>query len=550
MTPPPITRPTIPHVPVLIVGAGLAGLSAAALLAWRGVPCLLVERRASTTRHPRARGVNPRSMELLRSIPGLEADLAAAGRAGTGDLSIVIAESVTGREFRTLAAPGTFDTRRLSPAATCTAGQDRVEPILLRHARALGAEIRFSTELAGFTQDARGVHATLRNTETGASTFVAADYMIAADGNRSPARNALGIGVHGHGTISHNMSILFDADLSAALRGRGFVLYYLQNPHFTGVFVSTDDPNCGQVSVEYDPARESAADYDAAHAAEIVRAALGLPKLDVDVVDVMPWEMSSQVADRMAVGRVFLAGDAAHTMPPTGGLGGQTAIQDAADLVWKLALVLQNRAGSALLDTYAAERHPVAELTVAWQMANYVERLRPDRTDLPATGAETDYLSVAMGYRYRSAGIQDDALDDAETTEDPLNSTGRAGTRVAHVPLTRDGREVSTLDLTGRGFVLFAGPDGSEWTGEARILATQHGLPLVAFTIGADLAGDPNALLARTGLGADGALLVRPDGFIAWRSRRAVGDPRRVLEAVLGRVLCRDLAASSRERAA
>jgi putative polyketide hydroxylase len=333
--------------------------------------------------------------------------------------TIVIAESVTGRRLRTLVAPGEADVSAFSPARPCIAGQDRVEPILLRHACALGTDIRLSTELVRFTQDSDGVRAVVRDRSTGEETDIAADYMIAADGTHSRIRQMLGIGTHGQGALSHNMSILFEADLETALRDRGFALYYLQNAALTGVFVSTDDPNRGQVSVEYDPARESPADYHPARAAKMVRLASGLPGLEVSVLDVMPWEMSSRIGDRMALGRVFLAGDAAHTMPPTGGLGGQTAIQDAADLAWKLAMVLQGYAGHALLDTYAAERQPVAELTVARQTANYVERLRPDRTDLSDGGAEADYLAVVLGYRYRSGAIVEDMPDDGQPTEDP-----------------------------------------------------------------------------------------------------------------------------------
>jgi putative polyketide hydroxylase len=541
------TRASSPRIPVLIVGAGLAGLTAAALLAWRGVPCLLVERRAGASPHPRARGVNPRSMELLRGIPGLEAELAAAGRPGGDDLSIVIAESVTGREFRTLVAPGQTDFSAFSPARPCTAGQDRVEPILLRHARALGADIRLSTELVCFTQDGEGVRATLRDRITGNEAEINADCMIAADGARSSVRQVLRIDTHGLGTLSHNVSILFEADLDAVLRGRGFVLYYLQNPGFTGVFVTTDDPNRGQVSVEYDPRSESPADYNPARAVEMVRLALGLPDLNVRILDVMGWEMSSRIADRMSVGRVFLAGDAAHTMPPTGGLGGQTAIQDAADLAWKIATIQQGRAGRALLDTYEAERQPVAELTVARQTANYVERLRPDRTELSTGGAEADYLSVAMGYRYRSTAIVEDMPDDGRPTENPLHPAGRPGTRLPHVSVCRDGCQISTLDLIGRDFVLLAGSNGSDWIAAAHDLAERVRLPVTALRMSEDVVAGAETLMAKTGIDPSGAVLVRPDGFIAWRARSTpTGDSLAKLAAALGHALCRDLSIHDR----
>lgn len=536
------------HTPVLIIGAGLAGLTAAVLLGWHGIPCLLVERRSSSSRHPRARGVNLRSMELLRGIPGLEDQLHNAGRAEFSDFTIVIAESVTGREFRTLLAPGTMDTTALSPAAFCSAGQDRVEPILLRQARALGADVRFGTELVAFTRSETGIGATLREATTGERTQIEADYLIGADGHRSGVRRALGIGMHGRGTLSHNMSILFRANLGVPLRNRGFVLYYLQNPDFTGVFVSTDDPDVGQVSVEYDPSRESPSDYDATRCERMVRAALAMPELPVTILDVMPWEMSSLLAERMASGRVFLAGDAAHTMPPTGGLGGQTAMQDAADLAWKLALVLKGKAGADLLDTYDAERRPVAALTVARQTENYVERLRPDRTDLSNPDVESDYPTVAMGYRYRSDAILADVPDDGAPGEDPLHPAGRPGTRLAHVPLLRDGRAFSSLDLLGRDFTLLIAPGGSGWLQPARAAAERFDIPLTIRQVGTDVLDQDRVFLARTGLGSAGALLVRPDGFIAWRSGDAASDPRAVIEHVLARVLCRQM--RDQERAA
>jgi len=336
-------------------------------------------------------------MELLRVIPGLEDDLFNASRAEPNDSAIVITETVTKGEIKTLLAIGGASPPLLSPVEICSAGQDRVEPILLRHARALGVDIRFSTTLSSFTQGPDGVRAALRGTTSGEETTIVADYLIVADGAGSPIRHALGIEMDGPGALSHAVSILFEADLSVPMCGRGFILYYLRNPGFTGAFVSCDDPDRGQLNIEYDPCKESASDFDIGHCTRLVRAALGMPELDVKVLDVMPWEMSALVATRMSKGRVFLAGDAAHVMPPVGGLAGQTAIQDAADLAWKLAFVLRSRASPALLDTYEVERLPVAQLTIARQIANYVERLRPDRADIRIPSVEEDYLRACQG---------------------------------------------------------------------------------------------------------------------------------------------------------
>jgi putative polyketide hydroxylase len=432
------------QVPVLIVGSGLAGLTTAVMLAWRGVQPLLVERHADTSKNPRARGVNFRTMELLR-VAGLESDLMTEG-GQMSDFSIIVAETVTGRELKTILPRGSWETSDLTPAKMSGAGQDRVEPILRRHAQALGADIRYSTELLGFEQDADGVTAAIRDLRTGVETGVRADYLVGADGNRSRTRERLGIGVHGAGTLSHNISIVFEANLEPALRGRNLALYYLQNPKFTGAFINTTEPNRALISVEYDPNKEQPGDFGIPRCIELVRAAVGIAGMEVKILEAMPWEMASRAAEHFTQGRVFLIGDAAHTMPPTGGLGGQTAMQDGYDLAWKLAMVLHRQAGVELLSTYESERKPVAEMTVDLQTANYVERMRPDRTDLRKPGIETDYIGVAFGYRYRSAAILQDGPDEGGLVEDPAKPSGRPGTRSAHVTFEHKGKLVSSLD--------------------------------------------------------------------------------------------------------
>jgi aklavinone 12-hydroxylase len=532
------------RVPVLVAGSGLAGLTTAVMLAWRGVRPLLVERHPDTSKNPRARGVNFRTMELLR-VAGLEPDLMAEGGA-MKDFSIVIAETVTGRELRTILPRGAWDTSNLSPAQMSGAGQDQVEPILRRHAEALGADIRYSTELTAFKQDELGVTATIRDLRTGIESSVRADYLVAADGNRSRVRKQLGIGLHGTGgpddpsaTLSHNMSMVFEADLEPVLRGRSLALYYLQNPNFTGAFINIAGSNRALVTVEYDPDKEKPSDFDTQRCVSLIRAATGVADLEVDLVEVMPWEMASRSADRFSQGRVFLAGDAAHTMPPTGGLGGQTAMQDAYDLAWKLALVIHGQAGSDLLATYEAERKPVCEMTVSLQTANYVERMRPDRKDLQVRAVETDYIGVAFGYRYRSGAILQDVPDDGSLIENPEQPSGRPGTRGAHVPFEYKGKPVSSIDLIGRDFVLLTGPEGAAWARAGTTLAYNCELPLTIYRVGADLLDVNNKWGERFGVTSAGAVLLRPDGYIAWRARTAASSALTTLKEALARIMFR-----------
>lgn len=541
------------RVPVLVVGSGLAGLTTTVMLAWRGVAPLLVERHPGTSKNPRARGVNFRSMELLR-VAGLEPDLVAAGGQSFDDFSITIAESVTGRELQTIlprggaGTSGAFDTRGLSPALPSAAGQDRVEPILRRHAEALGAELRYATELVAFAQDADGVTAVIRDRATGAEQRVRADYLVAADGARSPIRERLGVGVHGHGTLSHNVAVVFEGDIERVIGARRFALYYLQNPRFTGVFVNTDEPNRAVAGIEYDPQRESPQDFDERRSLAIVRDVLGLRDFDAKILEIQTFEFSARVADRFARDRVLLVGDAAHTMPPTGGLGGQTAIQDGYDVAWKLAMVLHGEAGAALLDTYAAERQPVAELTVARQLANYVERMRPDLAERARQAVEAttsaaipDYMSVAFGYCCRSSAILTETPDDGASAESPFTPSGRPGARAPHALFNYRGTTASALDLVGRDFVLLCGPDGASWARAAAPLAAGAGLPLATYRIGAELRDPDGRSFDRFGVGPSGAVLLRPDGLIAWRAHEAAPDARTALEHVLARVLCRSV---------
>ena len=510
------------HTPVLVVGAGFAGLSTALFLGWRGVPCLLVERRESLFSHPRAHGLNRRTMEVLRVVEGLEPDLFASARGGPNDWTIAVTEAVTATPTRMINTKAMNDASSdLSPARLCSAGQDRVEPVLLRHARALGADVRFSTSLIGFEQRGDCVEAELRNEKTGERFKVVCDYLVAGDGAGSPVRKALGVEMEGPGVLTHAVSILFEAELSSVLKGTGAELYYIRNSEFTGAFVTCDDPRFGQLNVEYDPQTQSPGDFNPDLCARLVRTALGAPEFEVKVHDVLPWGMSALLASRFSQGRVFLVGDAAHLTPPVGGLGGQGGIQDAANLAWKLAFVIKGQAGPDLLSTYEAERRPAAHLAIASGIANYIDRMRPDREKLRIPGAAADYLNVVFGHRYRSRAIVPGPDDDGSASEDPYEPSVSPGFRVPHASICVRGKQISLHDLTGGGFVLIAGNAGAHWVSAARRFAALKGFPLQAYRIEADLQSTQD-IHKTLRLYDDAALLIRPDGFVAWRANGSV----------------------------
>ena len=418
-------------LPVLIVGGGITGLSAALFLAAQDVPCLLVERHENFARYPRFRSLNVRTMELYRTVGrALEQELLAAGDAedeageiGKGP-SLASPDTVWADVIRE-AMP-----RELSPARSCICDQDRVQPIVRRHAQRLGAQIRFGTELVRMDSDADGVTAVLLDRASGDEITVRARYLIAADGASSPLREHLGIGSHGPGHFAHRMAISFHADLSAATKDRKVFACWVVS--LGGYLVRRDaDKGLWQLSAPYAPENgERVEDFTDARCLDLIREAAGLPDVDATIAGVLPWEVAARVADRYRGGRVFLVGDAAHVNGPWGGLGANTGIQDAHNLAWKLAAVTKGTAGEALLDTYDTERRAVGDLTVGHAVKLML--LDVDPAAAPDDGGGR--ADVAVGYSYLPA----------TPTENPLARSGKPGFRAPHVVLA-DG--VSTIDL-------------------------------------------------------------------------------------------------------
>jgi 2-polyprenyl-6-methoxyphenol hydroxylase-like FAD-dependent oxidoreductase len=534
--------PSPESVPVLIVGGSLVGLSTAIFLAHHGVHALAVERHPGTAIHPRAGHFHLRTLELLRSV-GLEDEvrrISAERYFPNGAINAV--HTVAGGEIESYIPDLNQGVEPFSPSRRLFIAQDAIEPLLRRRAEELGVALRYGTEAVEPVEDGEGVRAVLRDLTTGAERPVFARYLVAADGSRSPIRQRLGIGMRGYGLLSRSATIYFRADCRSLLAGANLGVIYVFNDALRGFFRFERDGTGGFLAVNTlgDPTRPGALDVTAGltreRCAELVRAAIGVPELAVEIDDVAHWEATSDVAERYRQGRMLLVGDAAHALPPNGGYGGNTGIQDAHNLAWKLALAVRGLAGEALLSTYDAERQPVGQLTIEQAYTRYARRLTPE-LGLEGAPALVDDLSMEIGYRYHSTAVAPEGDEEATAlVGHPAGGGGRPGTRAPHVWVRPAGEEVSSLDLFGSGFVVLAGPEGRAWAEAAPAAAGRVGVPIQAYVLGPE--PDPEGRFGEAyGVGAGGAVLVRPDGFVGWRSRGAVADPAGSLTSALGSLL-------------
>ncbi|WP_128379337.1 FAD-dependent oxidoreductase [Streptomyces cavernae] len=535
------------HVPVLVVGGSLVGLSTSLFLGRLGVRHTLVERHAATSIHPRGRGNNVRTMEVFR-VAGVEPLIREAASVLADNHGILQTPTLVGDAgewlFKEIDAGGGL--ARFSPSSWCLCSQNDLEPVLLRYARELGGDLRFSTELMSFDQGRDGVTARVKDRSTGEHRTLRADYLVAADGPRSPVREQLGIGQTGPGELFHNVSITFRSERLADVVGdRRFIVCYLTHPDGDGALLPVDNREHWVFHAPWHPERgETLEDFTDERCARHIRQAVGDLGIDVEITGKAPWHAAERVAECYASGRVFLAGDSAHEMSPTGAFGSNTGIQDAHNLAWKLAAVLGGWAGPGLLDTYDAERRPVAQATSARASARSVEHSHPGYVPAPGAGGgrQGGILNVALGYRYPSGAVLG-ADPDQPVVPEGMRLTGEPGSRAPHMWLRRSGERISTLDLYERSMVLLSDARAtSDWHAAAGRVADRLAVRLKSYRVGAgpdaELAPEDGADWAQVhGTTSEGAVLVRPDGFVAWRSPGAATDAEATLTEVLGAVL-------------
>lgn len=517
------------HVPVLIVGGSLVGLTTSALLASHGIGTLVVERHGGTAIHPRAASFHQRTMEIFRGL-GIDAAVEeAANREFVQQGAIMAVEALAGKEIAYFQENYNAGVEHLSACPRLFITQIGLEPILRDRARELGAEIRFNTELIEFTETADGIDAVIRSRADGATTTVHADYLVAADGAHSPIRQQLGIGLAGRGTFANCVTIYFKSDVREMIGDRNLSVVYVNRPEFLAFFRFSITADSGFLAVfstrTADGGKDTnvSADLSTERLTYFVRTALGAPPdWPIEIENVQAWEASAGWAESFRSGRVMLVGDAAHTMPPTGGFGGNTGIADAHNLAWKLAQVISGAAGPELLDTYDVERRPNAALVAEQAYARYVARLDPD---LPKDGlAEIlDDAAVELGAVYPSEAVLSDGTD-LPSTHNPRTGQLLVGSRAPHLWLDRGGEAVSTLDLVGGKFLLLTGASGEIWADAARRVADELGIDLAVASIGAQLTDTDGAVGEVYGIGPEGAVLIRPDDIVAWRSDGSAAD--------------------------
>jgi putative polyketide hydroxylase len=463
---------------VLVVGGAVVGLSAAMFLAWQGVPTVIVDKHSGSGSHPRALGFLARTMELYRAV-GLGDRIPQVPRGFQSRPRRVRVESLAGEWYEDIewtpseATPDPDGAesvdRDYSPVTLGTLAQDRLEPIVRERAIELGADVRLSTEMTGFEQDAAGVRASLRSPD-GTEYSLRADYMIAADGHASPVREMLGIGRDGLGHIRTIRSVLFRAPLDE-YQESGVSQFEIDQPGF-GMMVSYRD---GRWLLMFSDDQER--DEPALMAA--IYEAIGRSDLPVEIITTGRWVVGAHIANTYSAGRIFLAGDAAHTFPPArGGYGANTGIEDAQNLAWKLASVLSGVSTPDLLDTYDAERRPVAWLRHE-QMFN-----RPDFKDVARDADKLvpriDDDAMEFGHLYRSAAVLD-AGEELPRALRPDQWAGQPGTRAPHMWVSKDNERISMLDLFQPYWVLIA--DNNRWS-DACAMAAKMGVDLKYVDIG------------------------------------------------------------------
>jgi len=526
---------TYPY-PVGIVGAGPCGLLTALLLARFGIRCAVFERQGGLSTHPKAMGISRRTAEIFRQTGVLAPMLAASLPRERFDLS-VWESSLVGEEYGRI--PWEPGDEMASPCQVVHCPQTVTEQALLSALeKEENASIFFDHEVTSLEEIPGGIHLHVHRSAYDQHILVQCQYVVAADGAGSRTRHALGIAADGPGDQGHFLNTFFRADYGSRLMTRPAILNNVLTEELFVSYVAVNGSDLWLMHLFLDEG-QTPADWPQEKLLGTIIHASGLPDVPVEILSVSPWVMSPKVARQFRKGRVLLTGDAAARLSPTGGLGMNTGLQSAHNLAWKIAAVLHG-APEVLLDSYQAERHPMAAQT--FQTA---DSFRSEVWELVGAGLSGEWDKVRallatskrrggtdkqdLGWRYEQGAF----LSEPEASG--VDSGGAPGARAPHVWLERDGVRCSTLDLFGRSFVLLAASPASAW--QFALEKEIGGFAIEVFQIGGDdgFSDASGRFRSLYGIEPGGAILVRPDGVVAWRSKSAPAHPEQAFdEAVAG----------------
>ncbi|MCG3463994.1 FAD-dependent monooxygenase [Xenorhabdus bovienii] len=547
---------------VLIVGSGPAGASAALFLSNYGIKTTVITKYRWLADTPRAHITNQRTMEILQDAGILDEVLADSVPNYLIGNSI-LCESLTGREIGRIKSWGAASSRiseyKLnSPFEICDIPQNYLEPILISNAVKKGTNVRFSTEFISLTQDDESVDATVKDKITGEKYLIRAKYLIGADGGRSRVANSIDLPMIGEMGLAGSINILFKADLTKHVAHRPSALFWMLNPEArigglgVGLLRMVRPWNEWLCVWSYDISHPKP-ELTEAEAIDVIHKILGESETSINISSISTWSVNKAYADYYSSGRVFCVGDAVHRHPPNNGLGSNTSIQDSYNLAWKLAYVLKEIGGKGLLDTYSIERAPIGKAIVLRAIESIKETkellsvLEPNGCtgkldidslfDKSATGtAVRDKLALAIEKKnneFNCLGIESNIVYQSAAVVHGVNIDFKiidqihsvfhskiiAGARIPHVWITKKGKEISTLDLIGKGkFTLIVGSSCYDWAETAIKLASDLSMPLNCYRIGSyeeiqDIYFD---LKNRIGFKESNFILIRPDGHIAW----------------------------------
>lgn len=544
---------------VLVLGAGPVGLGAALELARFGVRTVLIEKHEATSWHPKTRNFNTRTMEIARGWgAAVYKRLRSIDTPDGWKSPIRFLRSAIGEQFGVIESKG-FEGPGpgVSPAQPVMSSQELIEQILLDAVRASGlVDVRFATEatslLAGGNSQDGGVALQVTSRASGATEVLTGTALVAADGAASLIRSELGLRLEGPQSLAHIVNCYFRADIEQHIGERKGVLLFVSNDRATGVLQPLDGAGRWLCQISVPPDEWSLDVFTKERAREWIRAAVGVADLGPEILSLGLWKLNSTVVERLVQGRVLLCGDAAHQFPPTGGLGVNTGLQGMHNAMWKLAYYVRGRAGWPLVETYDRERRGIAQEITSQSLQNSINVARINAA--AAAGGESglgtedvvaasrrygNHLGVEFGAAYVSSAVVADGTNPpvvADSYSDYIQSA-TPGCRAPHVWLGRPDARLSTLDLIGTAFTLLAAPDGAAWCAAVVDVSRNLGIAIDPYLVGGPGLHDDGSFARAYGLASDGAVLVRPDGHVAWRNANGPAT-----DAALGAAVTRILA--------